>query len=89
MTIERAHRVGHPNSSNKRTIVAKFASYKTKEHILMEAKKLKGTNIFIYEDFSKDTMKIRKEKWEQIKILRKQGKFATLIYDRIYTREHK
>ena len=45
--------------------------------------KLKGKNIYINEDFSKETMDIRKDKWKSGKSLRSQGKYAILIYDKI------
>ena len=50
MKIERAHRIGNPIVSTKRTIVAKLASYEDKQ-----------TGIYINEDFSKRTLKFRKK----------------------------
>ena len=44
---------------------------------------LKGQNIHINEDFSKETMDIMKEKWKSVKSLRSQGKYAVLVYDKI------
>ena len=44
-----------------RTIVAKFSSYKTKETTLKNARKLKDTGYYINEDFSKETVEIRKK----------------------------
>ena len=46
----------------KKAIVAKFASFKDQQKILSETRKLKGTNININEDYSKDTLEIRAEK---------------------------
>ena len=45
--------------------------------------KLKGQSIYINEDFSKDTMDIRKDKWKSVELLRSQGKYAILVYDKI------
>ena len=39
--------------------------------------------IYINEDFSKETMDIRKEKWKSVKSLRSPGKYAILGYDKI------
>ena len=51
INIERAHRSKGKTSSNKpRTIVCKLLSYKQKKEVLKNAKKLKGSNIFINED---------------------------------------
>ena len=44
--------------------------------------KLKGQNIYINEDFSNETMDIRKDKWQSKKSLRSQGKDASLVYDK-------
>ena len=62
INIERAHRSKGKTSSNKpRTIVCKLLSYKQKKEVLKNAKKLKGSNIFINEDFCFETMQRRKE----------------------------
>ena len=83
--IERAHRTGTNTQSTCRTIIAKFTSYKTKERILKEHRNQKPKDIEIYEDFSKETVKIRKELWEKVRELRSQNKYAILVYDKIYT----
>ena len=83
--IERAHRVGDKKRSPCRTIVAKLSSFKMKERILAEAKKMKPKGIQIYEDFSKATVEIRKKNWEKVRELRVQNKHAILVYDKTYT----
>ena len=85
LKIERAHRVGDKKQSPYRAIVAKLSSFKMKERILAEAKKMKPKGIQIYEDFSKATLEIRKKNWEKVKELRAQNKYAILVYDKIYT----
>ena len=62
ITIERAHRVGEKSNDKERSIVVQFSFYKDKINILKNCKKLKGTNISIFEDFSQETMQIGKEK---------------------------
>ena len=55
--IERAHGSKGKTGSNKpRTIVCKLLSYKQKKEALKNVKKLKGSNIFISEDFCSETM---------------------------------
>ena len=83
ISVERAHRVGNKGNNNKRTIVLKLASFKDKLKIISEARKLKGTNISINEDYSKETLEIRKEKWKEVKELRKNGTYAILVYDKV------
>ena len=83
ISVERAHRVGNKGKNNKRTIVLILASFKDKLNIISEARKLKGTNISINEDYSKETLEIRKEKWKEVKELRKNGMYAILVYDKV------
>ena len=62
INIERAQRSkGKTNSNKPRTIVCKLLSYKQKKEVLKNAKKLKGSNIFINADFCFETMQCRKE----------------------------
>ena len=67
ISVERAHRAGNKGKNNKRTIVLKLASFKDKLKIIAEARKLKGTNISINEDYSKETLEIRKENGKKSK----------------------
>ena len=85
--IERARRIGTNTQSTCRTIIAEFTSYKTKERILKEARNQKPKDIWIYEDFSKETVKIRKELCVKVRELRSQNKYAILVYDKICTRD--
>ena len=64
VNIEGACRVSNTNNTLPRTIIAKFSNFKGKQVVLSAAKKLKGQNIYINEDFSKKIMDIRKEKWK-------------------------
>ena len=50
-------------------MACRFLNYKDKTKILKNAKKLKSKNIFINEDFSLETMELRKELWEKVKTL--------------------
>ena len=59
--IKKAHRVGNKKRSPCRTTVVKLSSFKMKERILAEAKKMKPNGIQIYEDFYKATVEIRKK----------------------------
>ena len=57
---ERAHRTGERKKDTSRTIVAIFSSYKTKELILKNARQLRDTGYYINEDFSRETIEIRR-----------------------------
>lgn len=54
IVLERAHRVGRHSSaeSKPRKIVAHFLNYKDRESVLKAKKKLRGTNVFVNEDYS-------------------------------------
>ena len=85
--IERAHRVGRKRSDKPRTIVCKLLHYNDKEKILENLGKLKGSNIYINEDFSEETTQIRQDLFRQCKLLRDDGKFANVVYNRLVVRE--
>ncbi|XP_065650649.1 uncharacterized protein LOC136088316 [Hydra vulgaris] len=85
--IDRAHRVGVANDKRERTIVLKLRDYEDKKTILERARKLKGTNIFLNEDFSFTTRKIRKELFDQAKIHRQNGYFAKVVYNKLIVHE--
>ena len=52
--------------------------------ILKNATKSEDTGYCINEDFSKETVEIRKKNWKKIKELRKNGKYAVLVYDKVF-----
>ena len=54
---------------------------------LWNAKKLKDTGTFVYEDFCSDTMELRKSIWEKVLEYRRQGKYAYLNYRTIVVRD--
>ena len=59
--------MGRGQDGKKRPVIIKLLSYKDKLYILKNAKHLKGTGYYINEDFSYETMMIRKELWEEVK----------------------
>lgn len=64
--LERAHRAAkwngfRPNADKPRPIVAKFLRFKDRSTVLEKAKKLKGTNSFINEDFTKAVRQKRRD----------------------------
>ena len=79
--------MGIHKDGKQRTIIIKLLNYKDKVEIMKHAKNLKDTGIYINEDYSNETMAIRKELWSKVKQLRLEGKFAVIKYDRIYWRE--
>ena len=89
INIERAHRTGKSTSEKPKTIVIKLLSYQDKTLILKNAKRLRGSGIYINEDFAKETVEKRKRLWEEVKQHRRDGRYAVLQYDKIIVRNHK
>ncbi|XP_047142762.1 uncharacterized protein LOC124817019 [Hydra vulgaris] len=87
--IERAHRVGLAKLERERTIVLKLRDFEDKKLILENAIKLKRSNIFINEDYSFTTRKIRKELFEQAKLHRQIGHYAKVVYNKLIVHEFK
>ena len=89
--IERAHRTKRnykdKDKKRPRTIVLRLANFKDKNIILKNVNKLKGSDVYINEDFSRETTELRKKLWEEVKQLRSEGKFAYLNYRSIITRD--
>ena len=54
--------------------------------ILRNVHKRKGNDIFINEDFSKQTADLRKELWKEVKLLRSEGKIDSLNYRIVVTK---
>ena len=83
--IERAHRIKSSSAkAGPKTIVAKILDWDDKQTIINRSSELKNTGFFINEDFSAETLEIRKKLWSEVKDLRRKGKYAVIKYDRIY-----
>ena len=54
---------------------------------MRNCKKLKGTNSSVFEDFSKETASIRKEKWNEVLKNQKDGKISYLQYKTVVCKE--
>ena len=65
--VERAHLVERrkgDESKKPRAIICNLLSFKEKRLVMNNANKVKGTNIFIDEDYSFETMEYRKNLWD-------------------------
>lgn len=82
--FERGHRIGkHDPTGRPRSILIELLRYKDKQEILKRAKSLKGTNIFINDDFSDKVRMKRKELLSQLREERRKGNIAFLKYDQL------
>ena len=50
-----------------RTIVLRLANVKDKNIILKNLNKLKGSDVYVNEEFNKETTELRKKLWEEVK----------------------
>ncbi|CAN7984287.1 unnamed protein product [Ixodes pacificus] len=82
-TIERIHRLGKPRRGFQRPVILKLMDYREKQVILQNARKLKGTNISIGEDFSFRVRSIRKLLWGSSQSNREKGDKVYLSYDKL------
>ena len=94
--FERVHRVGAPRSAAHssspspqlpRSIVARFVSFKDRENTLVNAKKLKNTNIYINEDLCDASLQLRKDQLLQLREARAAGKVAYFRHTKLVTHE--
>lgn len=82
--LERGHRIGKPGGGERtRPILVKFLRYKDRETILQRAKSLRGTKIYINEDFTDTVKQKRKELMPELKAARERGDIAYLRYDKL------
>ena len=82
--IERAHRVGTRRQAGKpRSIVVKFLSYKDRERVMKERRKLKGTRVFVREDYSDRIAETRRQLYPDMLEARRNGKIAYLNYNKL------
>ena len=71
--IQRIHRTGQRSYGKPRTVIFNLLRFKDKARILKQGRNLKGSNIWINEDFSKRTMEIRKKLLKEIKHRKNNG----------------
>ena len=83
--LDWAHRTGKPvtPSEKPRPIVVRFLRLKDKLAVLDKAKNLKGSGIFINEDFSETVRQRRKDLLPAMKAARERGDIAYLRYDKL------
>lgn len=81
--MERAHRTGKPGGDRPRPIVVKLLRYKDRTAILQRTKNLKGSKIYINEDFTDAVRRKRKELMPELRAARERGDIAYLRQDKL------
>lgn len=75
------YRIGRPTGNNSRPLLVETKSWNKKMEILKETRKLKGTKIFISEDFPKDIQEQRRILTRHMKDAREKGHKVKLYYN--------
>ena len=79
--FDRVHRINNkPNSP----VIARFSFFKQKQSVLKNKNKLKGSKIFIDEDYSRSVREIRKHLAVIMKRERAIGKRVSMVYDHLF-----
>ena len=86
MEMERAHRTGKPGGDRPRPIVVRFLRYKDRSTILQHTKNLKGSKIYINEDYTDAVRRKRKELMPDLRAARERGDIAYLRHDKLIIR---
>lgn len=85
--LERAHRVGQRSEQRARPVVARFLRFSDRELVMRNAKKLKGTNIFINDDLCPASQEKRRLQLPQLQQARREGKIAYFRHTKLVIRE--
>ena len=82
-SIDMTYRIGRFNPEKERPIVVKLTYEKSKYEILRNAKNLKGSNVWIDEDFTQKTQDERRTLIPMMKEIRSEGKTVVLRYNKL------
>ena len=82
VSFERVHRIKTKGNTNP--IIAKLSFHKDCRKILQNRHKLKGTDIFVNEDYTTKVRSIRQKLQPIIQRLREEGKTVKLVFDHLY-----
>ena len=90
ISFERVHRMGATGSDStfERNIVAKFTLFKDRDMVRRQAKGLKGTRFFVYEQFPGEIAKRRKSLVPRMKAAHRDNKRAWISNDTLYIDGH-
>ena len=87
INLERAHRVGPVGHSYPRTVIARFEKFGDREAVMRNARKLKGTGIYINEDLCPASQEIIKSQLPTLKQARSEGIIAFFKHTKLIIKE--
>lgn len=85
--IDRAHRVGPRTTTRPRVIVVRFDKYADRETVLRNARKLKGSGIFINEDLCPASQEKKNQQLPTLQRARLEGKIAYFRHTKLVIKE--
>ncbi|XP_042147735.1 uncharacterized protein LOC121047579 [Ixodes scapularis] len=80
--VERCHRLGRKVADKARPVILKLIDFREKLSVLKNCRKLKGSKIFVTEDFSLRVREIRRHLWGSTAVNRANKEKVKLIYDK-------
>jgi hypothetical protein len=83
MEVDEVRRIGRYNTKGERPILLKLTTGNKKAEILSKSVGLKGSNIWIDEDYTKETLEDRRTLMPQLKEARRQGHKAHLKFNKL------
>ena len=81
VTFDRVHRIR--TNRTPQPMIARFTFYKERQRVLQEKKKLKGSSLFISEDFPNSIREIREKLKPTLTSARKDNKRSFMVYDHL------
>lgn len=85
--IDFIRRLGRWRDDKNLPILLGFTTFRMKVLTMQNVHKLRGSQIFISNDFPKEVRAIRKNLWPQLVEARNAGKQARLVYDKLIIKE--
>lgn len=85
--LERAHRVGQRREDRPRPIVARFTRYCDREAAMRNARRLRGTNIYLNDDLCAASQSIKNAQMPQLKQARASGKIAYFRHTKLIVKD--
>lgn len=87
INLERVHRVGTITPSRPRTIVARFVNFGDREAVMRNARKLKGTGVYINDDLCPASQQVKRDQLPLLKQARQEGKVAYFKYTKLIIKD--
>jgi ribA/ribD-fused uncharacterized protein len=89
LDYQRCHRLGPKDANKTREIIIRFTRFQDRELVWRKRKLLKGTNVYVKEDFPPEVNRKRSQLYPILLAARNSNKKATLVADRLFIENRK